>query len=241
MKKKYFLLLLFLSLFFLSSCHRFLLKHAGGLRPYKVENKQSIITSLSLYPPLAEKHYLTKPMKLKVLEKYNSMDSAQYRQQDKQIVAADIKKELEYSFPLKISFDSVLTDKSGILIFDAEGKMIKYQEDTKCSGKADDFIKQLSKQGRFPKTDTIVLPYYLNKITDIDRKSVTMKELGQNDFYFLMVWTNWFGMSKKHAKSWIKQLQKYKDIRIKVLLVNSDMMNDWDLADKMNFDNAKVR
>lgn len=241
MKKKIFLLLLFFSLFFLASCHRFLLKHVGGLRPYKVENKQSVITSLSLYPPLAEKHYLTKPMKLKVLEKYNSMDSAQYRQQDKQIVAAGIKKEFEDNFILKVTFDSVLTDMSGILIFDSEGKMIKYQEDTKCSGKADGFIKQLSKQGRFPKTDTIALPYYLNKITDIDRKIVTMKELGQNDFYFLMVWTNWAGMSKKHAKSWIKQLQKYKDIRIKVLLVNSDMMNDWDLADKINFDNAKVR
>jgi hypothetical protein len=168
------------------------------------------------------------------------MDSVEYRKQDKKVVENNIKKELEDNFMLKVTFDSVLTDKNGILIFDAEGKMIKYQEDTKCSGKADDFIKQLSKQGKFPKTDTIALPHYLNKITDINRNNVEMKDLGQNDFYFLMTWANWFGMSKKHAQSWIKQLQKYKDMRIKVLLVNTDVIEDWDLANKINH-NLKIK
>lgn len=116
-----------------------------------------------------------------------------------------------------------------ILVFEKNGKLIKYKEETDCNASAFDFVEELSTAMEFQYIDSIKLDNYLLKLKDFKGKSVEFEKQPETDFYLFIFWTRYTGrLNKDHVKIWEEQANNNKNSKIKVIKVNLDQQEWWE-------------
>ncbi len=116
-----------------------------------------------------------------------------------------------------------------ILIFENNGKLIKYKNDNECNAKAFDFIENLSKTDSLRYDKKTTLNNYLNKLRDFNGKAIKMEKDNNIDFYLFVFWAKYVGrLNKDHVKIWEEQANNNKRSKIKVVKVNLDIQKWWE-------------
>jgi hypothetical protein len=75
------------------------------------------------------------------------------------------------------------------------------------------------------------LSSYLEKITDVNGKSLTKQQLPQCDYYLFQNWNKYSGSKKKLQEdiNWLIDLKKKSNLNIVLIFVNGDMVEEWGL------------
>jgi hypothetical protein len=137
-------------------------------------------------------------------------------------------------------FLSVLR-KNGIpegAIYDSKGKYIEYrQTDTSCNAGLFQFIPALKLNGQYNQPDSSDLTTELNKFRDL--KGNPLKKPEPADYYLLIYWTIWTGkLNKDHVKIWEEQARNNQQCKIKVIKVNLDIQENWEIQERTKIINA---
>ena len=115
-----------------------------------------------------------------------------------------------------------------ILVFEKNGKLIKYKEETDCNASAFDFIKKLSIKDTLQYVDSLNIDDYLLKLKDFKGKSIEFKKQTETDFYLFIFWVRYSGrLNKDHVKIWEEQANNNKNSKIEVIKVNLDLQEWW--------------
>ena len=117
-------------------------------------------------------------------------------------------------------------------IYDSKGKYIEYrQTDTSCNAGLFDFIPKLNVSGAYNKPDSSSLAEEWSKFRDLKGNEMTLPN--NADFYLLIYWNVWTGkLNKDHVKIWEDLARENKNCKIKVIKVNLDIQEYWDLKEK---------
>lgn len=120
-----------------------------------------------------------------------------------------------------------------IMLFSSNGKLIKYKEDTDCNAGAFSFVEELSINTELQYIDSITLDDYLSILKDFDGKPVKIIKSQSTDFYLFIFWTRYTGrLNKDHVKVWEEQANNNSKAKIKVLKVNLDQQEWWEVDTK---------
>lgn len=117
-------------------------------------------------------------------------------------------------------------------IYDSRGNYIEYrQSDTSCNAGLFEFIPNLNVDTKYNQPDSSNLSVELFKFRDL--KGNPIKEVEKADFYVLIYWAVWTGkLNKNHVKVWEDLAKNNKNCRVKVIKVNLDFQEHWDIADQ---------
>lgn len=117
-------------------------------------------------------------------------------------------------------------------IYDKNGNYIEYrQTDTSCNAGLFQFIPELSLTNQYNKPSKANLKQELVKFRGL--KGETISAIDSADFFMLIYWTVFVGkLNKDHVKVWEDMARENKKCKIKVLKVNLDLQEYWDVNER---------
>lgn len=192
-------------LLFVSGC-TLIMKQKWKLKAPKIENQNTLKKSLGAYHISKETYIINKPV-------YSSNDSIYIR-----------------NAYIHLFFYNRI---GKLMCFDRNGFFIDPLKDIHCLAQVDIFLDSLSTDRKYNIEKDVHLSKYLTKITTLNREKITVDSLNSVDFYILIPWSNWLGATKKDATKYLKKLQQKNNLKIEILLVNSDVYDDWEDKDRL--------
>ena len=116
-----------------------------------------------------------------------------------------------------------------IIVFDKNGKMLKYREESQCNAKVFPFIASLTKETSFEYDSLLTFKELTSKLKDLKGNKAFISIDDSTDYYVFIFWAVWTGrLNKDHVKEWEKEAYNNDHCLIKVFKVNMDMQDWWD-------------
>jgi hypothetical protein len=116
----------------------------------------------------------------------------------------------------------------GAIVFNKDGKRINLFEDKVCLGKTDNFFKAATSNSKFLIVENIDIEHFIKHINNADalREKIYQSQ-SKTDFFIILPWCNWIGLTKLNAKKWYKLAQKNTKAVFYFIPVNFDVREDW--------------
>lgn len=115
-----------------------------------------------------------------------------------------------------------------ILVFDKDGKCIKYRDYKACNASAFKFIDSLKTGNSYTYIDSIDLGRLQKNVRDLKGKEINISNKS-SDFTLLLFWTEWTGnLNKDHTLVWENKAKANKNCTIQIYKVNADFQEFWD-------------
>lgn len=134
---------------------------------------------------------------------------------------------------LAIYKNLILGISSEIMIFDKAKQQYCYNGTESCSGVQlkEAFSDFENKYLPCKEEENFMYVDFLEHLQDKEGKSLSFESLPEADFYFFVFWNKYMGSVKniKENTSWIYELQNESNLKTKVILVNSDLLDEWGL------------
>ncbi|MFP5470062.1 MAG: hypothetical protein ACLGGV_00560 [Bacteroidia bacterium] len=99
-----------------------------------------------------------------------------------------------------------------------------------CTGSAEDIIAQLNKETFYPVIDTLTLDAELKMFSLIGEQTNN----DEYDFYVTIYFAKWAGKLNKKIVEWEKAAQNNPNAKIKVIKLNTDLQEEWDVKLRMS-------
>ncbi len=115
-----------------------------------------------------------------------------------------------------------------ILVFDKNGRMIKYREENQCNAQAFTFISSLDTAKKYNYDSLLTLEKLTSKLRDLDGNFSNFIIEQPTDFYIFIFWSLWTGkLNKDHVKIWEEEAINNKGCKINIIKVNMDSQEWW--------------
>ena len=125
-----------------------------------------------------------------------------------------------------ISFAKSIPD---IMVFDKNGNLLKYREESQCNAKAFSFLSSLTKESKFEYDSLLTMKDLTTKLKDLKGNNTSFTINDSTDYYVFIFWAVWIGrLNKDHVKEWETDALNNKNCSIKVIKVNMDKQEWWD-------------
>jgi len=138
-----------------------------------------------------------------------------------------------------ISFAKAIPD---IMVFNKDGNLLKYREESQCNAKAFSFISSLTKEIMFnyEYDPSLKMNDLTSKLKDLKGNAVSFPVNDSTDFYVFIFWARWLGrLNKDHVKVWEKEALQNKNCSIKVFKINMDQQAWWKKNSSLNEKKSK--
>lgn len=125
-----------------------------------------------------------------------------------------------------ISFAKSIPD---IMVFDKNGNLLKYREESQCNAKAFSFLLSLTKESKFEYDSLLTMKDLTIKLKDLKGNIASFTINDSTDYYVFIFWAVWIGrLNKDHVKEWETDAHNNNNCSIKVVKVNMDKQEWWD-------------
>lgn len=125
-----------------------------------------------------------------------------------------------------ISFAKSIPD---IMVFDKNGNLLKYREESQCNAQAFSFLLSLTKESKFEYDSLLTMKDLTIKLKDLKGNNASFTINDSTDYYVFIFWAVWIGrLNKDHVKEWETDAHNNKNCSIKVVKVNMDKQEWWD-------------
>ena len=125
-----------------------------------------------------------------------------------------------------ISFAKSIPD---IMVFDKNGNLLKYREESQCNAKAFSFLLSLTKESKFEYDYLLTMKDLTTKLKDLKGNNTSFTINDSSDYYVFIFWAVWIGrLNKDHVKEWETDAHNNNNCSIKVVKVNMDKQEWWD-------------
>jgi len=125
-----------------------------------------------------------------------------------------------------ISFAKSIPD---IMVFDKNGNLLKYREESQCNAKAFSFLSSLTKENKFEYDSLLTMKDLTTKLKDLKGNNTSFTINDSTDYYVFIFWAVWIGrLNKDNVKEWETDALNNKNCSIKVIKVNMDKQEWWD-------------
>jgi hypothetical protein len=120
-----------------------------------------------------------------------------------------------------------------IVMFNKNDQKFCYQGTEECSGiQMTNAFKNFNENYAPCVNDSeTTLSSLINKLVDINGKSVTIKDLPLAEYYIFQNWNKYSTSSKKLKQDidWLNDLKKNSNFPVEIILVNTDLLEEWGL------------
>lgn len=124
-----------------------------------------------------------------------------------------------------ISFAKSIPD---IMVFDKNGNLLKYREESQCNAKAFSFLSSLTKESKFEYDSLVTMKDLTIKLKDLKGNNTSFTINDSTDYYVFIFWAVWIGrLNKDHVKEWETDAHNNNNCSIKVVKVNMDRQEWW--------------
>ena len=107
-----------------------------------------------------------------------------------------------------------------IIVFNQEGKYLKYKSVQECNASAFKFIDSLNNNKNYPIIDTFLLEKFENSLVNFQGKKKESILNKTTDFYVLIFWAEWTGkLNKDHTYIWEQKAKNNKNCNIKTIKI----------------------
>ncbi|MBA3283907.1 MAG: hypothetical protein H0U27_02450 [Nitrosopumilus sp.] len=119
-----------------------------------------------------------------------------------------------------------------IMVFDKEGKYIKYKDDKACNASAFKFIDSLRISNNYSTIATINLNSLQNNFRDLNGNTINIIDKN-SDFTLLLFWTEWTGkLNKDHTLIWENKAKNNINCKISLYKINCDFQEYWNSQER---------
>lgn len=122
---------------------------------------------------------------------------------------------------------------SDIFMFSKNGQKFCYQGTEECSGiQMTNAFKNFNENYAPCVNDSeTTLSTLINKLVDINGKALNINDLPSAEYYIFQSWNKYSSSTKrlKEDINWLYDLKKNSTIPIEIVLVNTDLLEDWGL------------
>lgn len=116
-----------------------------------------------------------------------------------------------------------------IMVFDKNGNLLKYREESQCNAQAFSFLLSLTKESQFEYDSLLVMKDLTTKLKDLKGNNVSITENETTDYYVFLFWAVWIGrLNKDHVKEWENDASNNTNCNIEVIKINMDMQEWWE-------------
>lgn len=134
---------------------------------------------------------------------------------------------------MEILNNIILGMNSELLLFSASGEKYCYLGTEECGGiQMQNAFKNFNENYSPCKDEnSLNMNTYIEKLIDINGKSITKEQLPKADFYIFQNWNKYSGSKKRLREdvNWLLDLKKKSDLNVALVFVNGDMLEDWGL------------
>jgi hypothetical protein len=116
-----------------------------------------------------------------------------------------------------------------IMVFDRNGNLLKYREESQCNARAFSFISSLTKESIMEHDSLLLMKDILSKLKDLNGNSASITAKETTDFYVFIFWAVWIGrLNKDHVRVWENDAKNNTNCNIEIIKVNMDLQEWWD-------------
>lgn len=116
------------------------------------------------------------------------------------------------------------------LIFDKSGNYLEYKEsDTSCNAGLFNYIPELNSNGSYNRSVKYNLTEEVSSLRNLKGQAIQEFNSSEYDFLLFIYWAKWVGkLNKDHVKEWQQLALDNKNAKIKTILINLDIQENWD-------------
>lgn len=116
------------------------------------------------------------------------------------------------------------------LIFDKSGNYLEYKEsDTSCNAGLFIYIPELNSNGSYNRSVKYNLTEEVSSLRNLKGQAIQEFNSSEYDFLLFIYWAKWVGkLNKDHVKEWQQLALDNKNAKIKTILINLDIQENWD-------------